>query len=109
MAVVEEMTSDRRDREVVIPQSKGSQITQTIREISVQVNGAKIFNSLPKSIRNMKRLSIDEFKFSLDKYLETLPDEPKLPNYTPATCNQLTANPSNSIIDHGRSSIRRPG
>jgi hypothetical protein len=55
-----------------------------MRDCSFQVNGARIFNSLPKSVRNLTRTSIDDFKSKLDKYLETLPHEPKLTNYTPA-------------------------
>ena len=54
-------------------------------------------------------MSVDDFKAKLDKYLETLADEPKLQNYIPAMCNQLTAAPSNSIIDHARTKFRRPG
>ena len=36
------------------------------------------------------------------KYLENIPDEPFLPNYTPTANNQLTAKPSNSIVDQVR-------
>ena len=54
-------------------------------------------------------MSVDDFKAKLDKYLETLADEPKLQNYIPAMCNPLTAAPSNSIIDHASTKFRRPG
>ena len=106
---LEVTASERRGREIMVPQSKGSQRIQSMRDRSFQVNGARIFNSLPKSVRNLTRTSIEDFKSKLDKYLETLPDEPKLTNYTPAVCNQITASPSNSIIDHARSRHRRPG
>ena len=101
--------SDRRGREIAVPHFKGTQRIQTLRERSFQVNGARIYNSLPKSIRNLRRLSVVDFKSKLDEYLQTLPDEPKLPNYTPVVCNQITASPSNSIIDHARAKMRRPG
>ena len=106
---LEVSSSERRGREIVISASKGSQRLKTLRDQSFQVNGAKIFNSLPKSIRNLNGTDIDEFKSKLDKYLELLPDEPKLENYTPTVCDQFSASPSNSIIDHSRARTRRPG
>ena len=105
---LEVLNSERRGREISIPELKGSQRVETLRENSFQVKGARIFNSLPKSLRNLKQISVDDFKFKLDKYLETIPDEPSLPNYTPTACNQLTAKSSNSIVDQGRLK-RRPG
>ena len=101
--------SDRRGREIAVPHFKGTQRIQTLRERSFQVNGARIFNSLPKAIRNLRRLSVVDFKSKLDEYLQTLPDEPKLPSYIPGVCNQITASPSNSIIDHAKAKMRRPG
>ena len=106
---LETMKSERRGREVVIKPARGKQSIQTLRENSFQVNGAKVFNSLPKKIRNLTNIPLEEFKSKLDSYLETLPDEPQLPNYTPSTCNQVTAKPSNSIVDHARMPTRRPG
>ena len=102
--------NDRRGRVVKIPTIKGSGKIQSLREASFQVNGPRLFNSLPKSIRNLTKIGIEDFKLKLDKYLEAIPDEPKIPNYTPSTCNQTTGNPTNSIIDHARSeTFRRPG
>ena len=83
-----------------------------MREKSFQVHGAKLFNALPKSIRNLRKISIEDFKFKLDKFLEGIPDEPKLPGYVPRGCNQISAVPSNSIIDQSRTAsldARRPG
>ena len=101
--------SERRGREVSVPDLKGSQRIQSFRENSFQVRGARIFNSLPKSLRDLQQSSVDEFKLKLDKYLENIQDEPSLPNYIPTACNQLTAKPSNSIVDQGRLKTRRPG
>ena len=107
---LEETSSDRRGREVKIDQSKGSCKIKTIREGSFKVHGARLFNSLPKKIRNLTKVSSEEFKISLDQYLQSLPDEPKLPGYTPSACNQLNANPSNSIIHQSQpGKTRRPG
>ena len=92
-----------------IPELKGSQKVRTLRENSFQVRGLRIFNSLPKSLRNLHGIPVDDFKFHLDKYLEKIPDEPSLPNYTPTACNLFSAKPSNSIVDQARMKIRRPG
>jgi ribonuclease P/MRP protein subunit RPP40 len=104
------INSDRRGREIKIPAIKGKGKIQTLREASFQVHGAKLFNSLPKSIRNLKKISVEEFKSKLDHYLESIPDEPHLNGYVPTTCDQLSGSPSNSILDHARTDrSRRPG
>ena len=56
----------------------GRQAIQTLKEPSFQVSGPNLFNSLPKKIRNMNKCTQDEFKLELDKYLQTLPDQPKI-------------------------------
>ena len=63
------------------------------------INGPKLFNCLPKKVRNKKGCFIEEFKTELDTFLEKIPDEPKCDGYTPSACNQVTERPSNSIID----------
>ena len=106
---IEETFSERRGREVKVRPVKGKGAIQSIREKSFQIHGAKIFNILPKSIRNLKT-STEDFKAKLDKFLETIPDEPKLPGYIPTGCNQNSAGPSNSILDQSRNlRCRRPG
>ena len=106
---IQEIHSDRRGREVQVPKVKGNGKFQTRREGTFQIHGAKLFNSLPNSVRNLTRTSVDEFKVALDKFLQTIPDEPKLPGYIPSACNQVTASPSNSIIDLSRvGKLRRP-
>ena len=107
---IQSSNSDRRGREVLVPQIKGKGRYQSLREGSFQIQGARIFNSLPKSIRNKTKINIDEFKLALDTYLQKIPDEPNLPGYTPSACNQVNASPSNSIIDQSRSlRLRLPG
>ena len=48
--------------------------------------------SLPKYLRDIEGVEIAKSKFKLDKFLELIPDEPKMPNY-------VTAARSNSILD----------
>ena len=43
-------------------------------------------------MRDIESVKTDEFKFELDKFLELILDEPKMPNY-------VTAARSNSILD----------
>ena len=97
-----------------IPQSLPSPIPDNpllaIREASFRVHAPKLFNSLPQSIRNLSKISVEDFKIKLDNYLELVPDEPKIGGYYPSACNQFSGNPSNSIIDQGRHlRARRPG
>ena len=52
---LEEVCSERRGREIKIPQLKGKQAVRTMREQSFQVNGPRLFNCIPKRIRNMTK------------------------------------------------------
>ena len=63
------------------------------REESFQTAGPKLFNCLPKSIRNLKRIGVEEFKEQLDQFLSTVPDEPKIGGAMPLNCQK-----SNSVI-----------
>ena len=65
-------------RRIQIPNinHKAREAIQTMKEESFMINGAALFNSLPKDIRNMKKCSLDEFKMEVDKYLQKLPDQP---------------------------------
>ena len=48
---------------------------------SMTVQGPILFNCLPKHIRNLTGCSKDLFKSKLDNLLQTIPDEPQIPNY----------------------------
>ena len=93
-----------------------------IRESSFQVHGGKLFNALPKELRDAKFTSVEEFKAELDAFLANVPDQPNVPgvHYTPVACDLLSGKPSNSIIDQIRhisvnkvrqqqTTLRRPG
>ena len=92
-------TSERRGRQCEVPKCKGRQSVQTLRENSFQVAGPRLFNSLPKYLREIKKSAKVDFKEQLDLFLATLPDHPNVGDLTPNICNQLTAKPSNSLID----------
>ena len=67
---------------------------QKLISSSFYFRGPKLFNCLPKHLRNLSGCSKDFFKNNLDKFLSTLPDEPQLANYT--ICRRAD---SNSIPD----------
>ena len=73
------------------------------------VHGGKLFNSLPKYLRNMAGKNLDDFKEKLDNYLQSIPDEPKVDGYIPSACEDLTAKPSNSILFQCKQKIRNKG
>ena len=98
--------SERRGREVHIPPLKGAQSVRKLREQSFQVNGPSLFNSIPRKIRDLTKVSIDEFKEQLDRYLQVIPDEPKVDGLTPNACNPYSAAPSNSLLDQSRTNRR---
>ena len=63
-----------------------------IRDSSFCCNAPKLFNSLPKDIRNISNCSTDKFKLRLDNYLQSVPDFPHLPGlgkYSVAMSNSL--------------------
>ena len=66
---------------------------QRVRYASLALQGPKLFNSLPKHIRNLS-CNVDEFKRKLDKFFSDIPDEPLLKNYV-----KFRRANSNSIID----------
>ena len=103
-------TNDRRGREVKVPALTGHPSIRKLREQSFQYNGPKLFNSLPKHLRSISKVSVEEFKEKLYKYLQQIPDEPNVEGLTPSACDMFTASPSNSIVDQARNNkLRRPG
>ena len=92
-------TSERRGRECTIPVPRGRTAIQSLREQSFQKAGPMLFNSLPRSLRDISNKSTEEFKEKLDKFLTNLPDQPVIGELVPEICNQITARPSNSLRD----------
>ena len=70
---------------------------QNLREASLCVRGARLFNLLPKSIRDMRDCSTEAFKRALDKHLKIIPDEPQIQGYT--ACRRAE---SNSLLNMSR-------
>ena len=62
------------------------------REISLQVKGARLFNLIPRDLRDMKAIPVDTFKAGLDTWLATIPDQTTIPGRQWAAL-------TNSLID----------
>ena len=65
---------------------------QSLQENAITVFGPRLYNSLPKYLRDIESVKTEILKFELDKFLNTIPDQPKMPNY-------VTASGSISILD----------
>ena len=94
-------TNERRGRMCSLPPiaKQATQTIKSIREQSLQVHGAKLFNKLPCEIRNKRNCDIIDFKEDLDRFLTKIPDQPLVGTLIPATCNLVTGKPSNSLLD----------
>ena len=55
---------------------------RTLLTASLAYEGPKIFNSLPKEVRDISDCPPAKFKAGLDKFLETVPAEPPVQGYT---------------------------
>ena len=66
--------------------------TQSIQKNAITVFGPRLYNSLFKYLRDIEIVKTEKFKFELDKFLELITDQPKMPHY-------VTATRSNSILD----------
>ena len=88
-------SSTRHGRFCVVPKLSNTlpSDVQRLKEGSFCVNGAKLFNSLPKSIRNLTCIDLATFKQKLDGFLSNVKDEPQCPGYTASR-----RAPSNSLI-----------
>ena len=83
---------------VVIPDAK----LQNIRDGTLPIQGAKLFNILPKEIRDMRNVPLQKFKGALDMYLKQIPDEPQITGYT--ACRRAS---SNSLIEMSKINLCR--
>ena len=71
----------RHGRKCVVPMIERGTY-QKLMSSNFYFHGPKLFNCLPKHLRNLSGCSKDFFKNKLDKFLSTLPDELQLANYT---------------------------
>ena len=93
----------RHGRKCHIPSinKKAKQSVKTLREQTFQVHSPQLFNALPINVRNETKCSVDDFKMKLDKFLESIPDEPNVGGLIPGA-STLEARASNSLVDQVR-------
>ena len=90
---IEELTAnENRGRRCIVPFTRDKK-----RLESFNVIGPKLFNNLPKELRNMKCL-LEDFKISLDTFLMCVPDEPPCPGLVPGATDMILSKPSNSLL-----------
>ena len=82
--------SDRRGRNCTIPplNNRAPNAITTMKENGFMVNGAKLFNILPRRIRDLDNCTLKHFKDELDRTLKTIPDNPPVTGY-PSRNNSL--------------------
>lgn len=90
-------SESRQGRRLLVPDVDRRAATAKQLDQTFQVHGPKLFNCLPAKIRNLTKVGLDDFKMALDKWLESVPDQPKIDGLTPGTQN-LSGVYSNSII-----------
>ena len=91
---LETMYSPRRGTLLVIPdyQAKAPAVVRRAREASIKVQGAQLFNLLPRDLRDRNTGTVDQFKAGLDSWLASIPDQPTIPG-------RQRAAKSNSLLD----------
>ena len=85
--------NERQGRKCFVPLIKRSPFQRQVYA-SIRMQGPKLFNCLPKDLRNVTNCKKAVFKQKLDKYLNTVPDEPLVAGYT-----NLRRTETNSIAD----------
>ena len=71
----------RFGRKCIVPSVKNGRLSN-IRAASLPINGPRLFNLLPKHVRDITDAKLPTFKAALDSYLRKVPNEPQLPGYT---------------------------
>ena len=60
--------------------------------------GPRLYNTLPRYLRDKLEVTMEVWKTELDNLLEIVPDNPHTPDSIPGLCDQFTAGPTNSLI-----------
>ena len=68
------------------------------RENSIHYTAPRLWNSLPRYLRDDVTANPKEWKTKLDELLSIVPDNPKTIESTPGVCNPVTVDPSNSLV-----------
>ena len=75
----------RHGTQCVIQHPTNRNPAKSLQENAITVFGPQLYNSLPKYLRDIETVKTEKFKFEFDKFLELIPDQPKMPNYVTAS------------------------
>ncbi len=79
--------------------TQASAAIQMMKDDNYMVNGPRLFNSLPRHIRDLENCSLNCFKNELDRYLDNIPDQPRVTGYTNQTeSNSLLSMNTNNVV-----------
>ena len=82
----------RHGTQCVIQYPTNRNPAQSLQENAITVFGPRLYNSLPIYLRDIECVKTEKFKLELDKFLDLIRDELKMPNY-------VTSEGTNSIRD----------
>ena len=87
---IETQKHPRHGTQFVIQYPTNRNTAQSLQENVITVFVPGLYNLLPKYLRDISKVLTGKFKFVLDKFLEFIPDCPKMTNYvTAARCNSI--------------------
>ena len=80
---IQSFTNARRGRFISIPDFRAlsNKKIEKLRDTRFSVRAARLFNCLPKHLRDASNLSVSRFKSLLDAWLATVPDQPQSAGY----------------------------
>ena len=86
----------RHGAQCVIQYPTNRNPAQSLQENAITVIGPRLYNSLPKYLRDIESVKTEKFKLELDKFPDTIPDPPKMSNYVTAS-GSITSSTSSLI------------
>ena len=88
--IKKQKTSKTYGTQCVIQYPTNRNPAQFLQENAITVFGPRLHNSLPKYLRDIESVKTEKLKFELDiKFLETIPAQPKMPNYVTASGSNM--------------------
>ena len=85
-----------------MPSLQGSPPVKALRTQSFQSSGPRLWNSLPKNVRNKTKCSQEDFKEMLDIFLSKVPDEPRASSCVPGACDPHSGRATNTLMHQVR-------
>ena len=67
----------RHGTQCVIQYPTNRKTALSLQENALTVFGPRLYNLMPKYLREIESVKTEKFKFELNKFLELIPDEPK--------------------------------